>query len=40
MKRLSIPEDDAFKLLQSQSQKENKKLKDIAEAVITASRFI
>ncbi|MEK7842416.1 MAG: response regulator [Deltaproteobacteria bacterium] len=40
MKRLSIPEDDAFKLLQSQSQKENKKLKDIAEAVITASRLI
>ncbi len=40
MKRLGISEDDAFKLLQSQSQKENKKLKDIAEAVITASRFI
>jgi len=40
MKRLGIPEDDAFKLLQSQSQKENKKLKDIAETVITASRLI
>lgn len=40
MKRLGISEDDAFKLLQSQSQKENKKLKDIAEAVITASRLI
>lgn len=40
MKRLGISEDDAFKVLQSQSQKENKKLKDIAEAVITASRVI
>ncbi|MBI5049162.1 MAG: response regulator [Deltaproteobacteria bacterium] len=40
MKRLNIPEDEAFKLLQSQSQKENKKLKDIAETVITASKMI
>ncbi|MBI3755107.1 MAG: response regulator [Deltaproteobacteria bacterium] len=40
MKRLSISEDDAFKLLQSQSQKENKKLRDIAETVITASKLI
>lgn len=40
MKRLSVSEDDAFKLLQSQSQKENKKLKDIAETVITASKLI
>lgn len=40
MKRLSISEDDAFKLLQAQSQKENKKLRDIAETVITASKLI
>lgn len=40
MKRLGISEDDAFKLLQSQSQKENKKLRDIAETVITASKLI
>ncbi len=40
MKRLNIPEDDAFKLLQTQSQKENKKLKDVAETVITASKLI
>ena len=40
MKRLSISEDEAFKLLQAQSQKENKKLKDIAEIVITASNMI
>ena len=40
MKRLNISEDDAFKLLQAQSQKENKKLKDIAEIVITATSMI
>jgi len=40
MKRLNISEDEAFKLLQAQSQKENKKLKDIAEIVITASNMI
>lgn len=40
MKRLTIPEDEAFKLLQTQSQKENKKLKEIAETVITASRML
>lgn len=40
MKRLNITEDEAFKLMQSQSQKENKKLKDIAEIIITASNMI
>jgi response regulator NasT len=40
MKRLNISEDEAFKLLQAQSQKENKKLKDIANIVITASNMI
>lgn len=40
MKRLNIPEDEAFKLLQIQSQKENKKLKEIAETVISASKMI
>ena len=40
MKRLSIPEDEAFKILQTQSQKENRKLRDIAETVITASKMI
>lgn len=40
MKRLSISEDESFKLLQTQSQKENKKLKEIAEMVITASRMM
>lgn len=40
MKRLNISEDEAFRLMQSQSQKENKKLKDIAEIIITASNMI
>lgn len=40
MKRCSIPEDEAFKLLQSYSQNENKKISDIAESIITASRFM
>jgi len=40
MKRMNLHEDDAFKLLQTQSQKENKKLKEIAEMVVTASKLI
>lgn len=40
MKRLNIPEDEAFRLLQTQSQKENRKLKHIAETIITASKMI
>ncbi|MEE8184884.1 MAG: response regulator [Thermodesulfobacteriota bacterium] len=37
MKRCKISEEEAFKLLQTQSQKENKKLKMIAEMVVSAS---
>ena len=40
MKRCKIGEDEAFKLLQSQSQKENKKMRDAAEMVISASKLI
>ncbi len=40
MKRCTVSEDEAFKLLQSYSQKENKKLKDIAEMIISASSII
>ncbi len=40
MKRCSIPEDEAFRLLQSYSQNENKKIRDVAESIITASRFM
>ncbi|MBI5894446.1 MAG: response regulator [Deltaproteobacteria bacterium] len=40
MKRCNIHEDEAFKLLQSYSQNENKKIRDIADSIITASRFM
>ena len=40
MKRCTVSEEEAFKLLQSYSQKENKKLKDIAEMIISASSII
>ena len=40
MKRCNISEDDAFKLLQSHSQKENKKMKEIAETIISASKLL
>jgi len=40
MKRCSISEDDAFKILQRYSQKENKKMRDIAESIISASQLI
>ncbi|MEE9615309.1 MAG: response regulator [Thermodesulfobacteriota bacterium] len=40
MKRCKIDEEDAFKLLQVQSQKENKKMKYVAEMVISASKLI
>ena len=40
MKRCNIPEDEAFKLLQTHSQKENKKMRDIAETIISASKLI
>ena len=40
MKRCKIDEDDAYKLLQAQSQKENRKMKDVADMVISASKII
>lgn len=40
MKRCKIGEDDAYKLLQTQSQKENRKMKDVADMVISASKII
>lgn len=40
MKRCDISEDEAFKLLQSHSQKENKKMKEIAETIVAASKMI
>ena len=40
MKRCNITEDDAFKLLQTHSQKENRKMKDIAESIISASKLL
>lgn len=40
MKRCNICEEDAFKLLQSHSQKENKKMYDIAESIISASKLM
>lgn len=39
-KRCNISEEDAFKLLQAHSQKENKKMKEIAENIISASKLI
>jgi response regulator NasT len=40
MQRCKIGEEEAFKLLQTQSQKENKKMREIAEMVISASKLI
>lgn len=40
MKRCKIDEEDAYKLLQTQSQKENKKMREIAEMVVSASKLI
>ncbi len=40
MKRCNISEEEAFKLLQSHSQKENKKMHEIAESVISASKLM
>jgi response regulator NasT len=40
MKRCKIDENDAYRLLQTQSQKENKKMREIAEMVISASKLI
>lgn len=40
MKRCNISEEDAFKLLQTHSQKENKKMREIADNIISASKLI
>jgi len=40
MKRCNISEEEAFKLLQSHSQKENKKMREIAETIISASKLL
>lgn len=40
MKRCNIGEDEAFKLLQTHSQKENKKMREIAETIVNASKLI
>ena len=40
MKRCTISEEDAYKVLQRYSQKENKKMREIAESIISASRII
>lgn len=40
MKRCNVGEEEAYKLLQSQSQKENKKMRVVAEMVISASKLI
>lgn len=40
MKRCNISEEDAFKLLQTHSQKENKKMREIAETIVSASKLI
>jgi response regulator NasT len=40
MKRCKIDENDAYRLLQTQSQKENRKMREIAEMVVSASKLI
>ena len=40
MKRCNVGEDEAFRMLQAHSQRENRKLKDIAEMVISASKLM
>ncbi|MBI5810617.1 MAG: response regulator [Deltaproteobacteria bacterium] len=40
MKRCNLSEEDAFKMLQSHSQKENKKMREVAESILSASKLI
>ncbi|MBI5886520.1 MAG: response regulator [Deltaproteobacteria bacterium] len=40
MKRCNVSEEDAFKLLQEHSQKENKKMREIAENIISATKIL
>lgn len=40
MKRCNIGEEEAFKLLQAHSQKENKKMRELAATIVEASKLI
>ncbi len=40
MKRCNLSEEDAFKLLQAHSQKENRKMSEIATSIISASKLL
>ena len=40
MRRLKLSEEDAFKRLQKRSQDENKKLAEIAKAIVTADEMM
>lgn len=40
MKRSNVSEEEAFKILQKQSQKENKKMHEIASIIISASKVL
>ncbi len=40
MKRCNISEEDAFKLLQAHSQRENRKMRDVAEMIVAASKLL
>ncbi len=40
MKKCNIPEDEAFRLLQKYSQDENIKLREVAQSIIRASKFM
>jgi response regulator NasT len=39
MRRLNLNEEDAFKRLQKQSQDTNRKLSEVAEAIVMADRM-
>lgn len=39
MKRSNLSEEDAFKMMQAHSQKENKKMREIAESILSASKL-
>jgi AmiR/NasT family two-component response regulator len=40
MRRLGLSEEDAFRRMQRRSQSENKRLGEIAEAIITADGML
>jgi response regulator NasT len=40
MRRLDLTEDEAFRRLQKQSQDSNRKLADVAQALITADQLL